>query len=508
VPVISPNEDGTVPELPFAAKEGTLIHSGEYDGLSVPAAQKVLGEWLEANGIGERKVQYRLRDWLISRQRYWGCPIPILHTKEGEMQTVPTAALPVELPDVEHYEPSGDGTSPLAHIEEFMNATDRDGRLARRESDTMGGFACSSWYFLRFCDPHNERAAFDPKRVNYWMPVDCYVGGAEHAVMHLLYARFWTKVLHDAGLVDVKEPFQRLQNQGQVLALTPYRRAQADERLEVGEEGVRISFAEAKGMDPDEVTWRWARMSKSKGNVVTPDEMVESYGADALRVYLLFVAPFSTDIEWKNEGVESAARFLSRVFKLIEGIRPGFEPGWRGGLAITELDEAARGIRRLTHQTIANCTADIERFSFNTYISWLMKYLNGLNDALPVDESTPVDVRLALSEAAETFVKLLSPAAPHSADELWESLGFEGFTFDAAWPVSDPELAAVEMLTIAVQVNGKLRDTFSVAPDAVKEEYEKRALGCDKVQPHLAGKSVRKVIVVPGKLVNLVVSES
>ena len=488
---------------PFEAKDGFLINSGEYSGLDVPTAQLAMGEWIEALGIGRRIVQYKLRDWLISRQRYWGCPIPIIHSKDGELQLVPEKDLPVELPKVDNYEPSGDGTSPLAHIPEFVNVTDLDGRLGRRETDTMGGFACSSWYFLRFIDPDNHRQAFDPGKAAHWMPVDCYVGGAEHAVMHLLYARFWTKVLFDEGLLPVSEPFKALHNQGQVLGLTPYRKPREGETLGVGEEGILVSYEEASTMAPEDLIWRWARMSKSKGNVVTPDEMVAQFGADALRLYLLFKAPFHADIEWENKGVEDLAKFLNRVFRVSSLMRECYVPDWRDFVPFEVFDDSAKSVRRLTHQTIANCTDDIDRFGFNTYVSWLMKYVNGLSAAVESAQQTRSGV-LALSEALETLILLLSPGAPHSADELWESIGKEGFTYEQAWPVSDAGLAAEDDVIIAVQVNGKLRETFSVPVGAPEDMVKSQAQGLAKVQPWLADKTIRKVVYVPGKLVNFV----
>lgn len=525
IQVIAPSGGGEV-ELPYIAKDGVLINSAEYDGLTVAEAQASLGLWVEALGIGERKTQFKLRDWLISRQRYWGCPIPIIHSKDGEQQLVPESQLPVELPMVDHYEPSGDGTSPLAHIPGFVNVTDLDGRLGKRETDTMGGFACSSWYFLRFADPHNEEAAWSRKAADYWMPVDCYVGGAEHAVMHLLYARFWTKVLYDADLVGVKEPFARLQNQGQVLAFTPFRQPREGETLGVGEDGILVSFADAKEMDQADLKWQWRRMSKSKGNVVTPDEMVETAGADALRLYLLFKAPFNADIEWENKGVEDLGRFLSRVFRLVNDLSTDYgiyDKDWRDQIPFAEVTESSKRIRRATHQTIRNVTDDIDRFGFNTYVSWLMKFVNeltvwkayaaqasGKDRVVTGSAPPPADInesatRLALSEAIETLVLLIAPGAPHSADELWSELGHEGFTYDAKWPVSDAALATDDEATIALQVNGKLRDTFTLPTGASKEEHETAALARPKLVPYLEGVTVRKVIVVPGKLVNVVV---
>ncbi len=499
--VIQPIE-GETPELPFAVKEGTLVNSEKYDGLTVQEAQTGLGFWIEAHGIGQRKIQYKLRDWLISRQRYWGCPIPIIHEADGGMAPVGEKDLPVYLPEVENYEPSGDGTSPLAGIPQFVNVTDSDGRLGKRETDTMGGFACSSWYFLRFCDPFNDDKPWDADKAAYWMPVDCYVGGAEHAVMHLLYARFWTKVLFDEGLVTVQEPFQRLQNQGQVLGHTPYRKPREGEKLDMGEEGVLVSFEEAKKLPKEDVFYKWVRMSKSKGNVITPDEAVASFGADALRIYELFVAPFNQDVQWSNEGMQGATRFLTRVFKLAGDLAKGYDADWRGLLDFEELDDNAKKLRRITHQTIKKSTEDIDRFAFNTYISSLMIFSNEVQDLLRAQPSR--GLALAGSEALEALILLLSPAAPHSADELWESLGKEGFTFTATWPSFSEDLAAEDTVTIAVQVNGKLRDTLEMPAGSSNEELEQVALGSAKVAVHTDGKTVRKVIVIAGKLVNIV----
>ncbi len=489
----------------FESKSSTLINSGRYTGDTVSDAQRRLAEWMESRGIGERKVQYKLRDWLISRQRYWGCPIPVIHAADGEIQLVPEECLPVELPRVEHYEPTGDGTSPLAHIPEYVNTTDLDGRLGKRETDTMGGFACSSWYFLRFTDPHDADHAWTKALADAWMPVDCYVGGAEHAVMHLLYARFWTKVFYDAGLVSVKEPFKRLENQGQVLGYTPYRKVREGEKLDVGEDGVLVSFEQAAKLPPSEVTWRWARMSKSKGNVVTPDEMVEQYGADALRLYLLFKAPFNADINWENKGVEDLSKFLNRVFRFVAAVQPNFAAEWRDLIGFEELGAEERAVRRATHQTIRDVTADIERFSFNTYVAWLMKYLNALNDALGKTGAAPTRASaLVMSEAVETLVLLLAPGAPFSADELWESIGKQGLTMHQEWPQFDAALASEDEITVAIQVNGKLRDTLRMDASADRDTLESAAKGSAKVQTHLEGKTIVKVIVVPGKLVNIV----
>ncbi len=493
----------------FETKDGILINSGEYSYLTVSEAQRVLGEWMEGLEIGERKVNYKLRDWLISRQRYWGCPIPVIHTQDGEEHLVLDSLLPVTLPAVENYAPSDDGSSPLSRIHDWVNIADNDGRPARRETDTMGGFACSSWYFLRFLDPENFEEAWNKQKADYWMPVDCYVGGAEHAVMHLLYARFWTKVFYDLGLVSCKEPFQRLENQGQVLGRTPYRKPKPGEKLSIEEQndGILISFEEAAQLPEDEVTWRWARMSKSKGNVVTPDEAVEQYGADALRVYELFVAPFDAEIQWSNEGMQGAVRFLHRVFKFVSDVAPNYVFEWTHEIQELELSPAARKIRQLTHQLIKKASEDIEKFAFNTYISAMMIFLNEVAEVLKTNPEGR-DVQLALSEAAESLVLVLAPAAPHSADELWTNeLKREGFTYRANWPRFDAKLAQASEVTIAVQVNGKLRDTFEAAAGADQATLEATTKGLPKIAALLEGKTIRKVIVVPGKLVNIVASD-
>ncbi|MEX2244334.1 MAG: leucine--tRNA ligase [Fimbriimonadaceae bacterium] len=502
-PTATGKPQGSLPDLPFSTKDGVMINSGEYDGLTVQEGQQKLTEWITALGIGEKKRNCKLRDWLISRQRYWGCPIPVIHQADGTMDVVRDQDLPVELPDVDRYEPGEDGSSPLAHIPDFVNVTDHDGRLGRRETDTMGGFACSSWYFLRFCDPHNDEKAWDPERVKYWMPVDCYVGGAEHAVMHLLYARFWTKFLFDEGLVTVQEPFARLKNQGQVLGRTPYRRPKENENLQVGEEGVLVSYEEAKTLPEKDVTWRWVRMSKSKGNVVTPDEAVEQFGADALRLWELFVAPFDADVEWTNDGMNGTARFLSRLFKLAHDLAGVYDRDWHAKIAQAPTDGVGRELRRSTHKFVAKATKDIDGFAFNTYVAAAMEHLNTVNDLLKKATMTDAE-KLALSEMIELTVLCLSPAAPHTTDEIWEGLGHKGFTYDQKWPTADPDLAKDDTVTIAVQVNGKLRDTIEMPADATGEQLEAAARQSEKAKPHYEAMTVRKVVVVAGKLVNIV----
>jgi leucyl-tRNA synthetase len=517
--VITP--DGSVPDPDETPEcytgDGVMVNSGAFSGLPNREGMERLGEWFEARGLGERKVNYRLRDWLISRQRYWGAPIPIVHCPACGEVPVPEDQLPVLLPDVEAYQPSGTGESPLANIPEFVNTScPQCGQPARRETDTMGGFACSSWYFLRFCDPHNDAEPFAQDKVRYWMPVDYYVGGAEHAVMHLLYARFWTKVGYDAGFVPVKEPFYRLRNQGMVLALTPYRPPREDETLREGEVGILVRRDQLEQMREDEkaqLFWQWEKMSKSRYNVVTPDEIVERYSADTLRLYELFVAPFDTAIEWKEEGVKGMYRFLGRVWRLMREVRPCFVRDWRPILNEScqtpecPLDEPARKMRQRTHASLKKIAADVPDFKFNTAVATLMEWFNHLEDYWRGVNQQPccADAMAVVSEAVECFILALSPFAPHIADELWEAYGFEGFTLQQPFPQHDESLARADEFEMVVQVNGKLRDRIVVPADISREAMERLALESPRVQAHLQGKSPRKVIVVPGKLVNIVV---
>jgi leucyl-tRNA synthetase len=454
---------------------GLQVNSGAFDGLSSLEAQKKIAEYMEANGIGRIKVNYKLRDWLISRQRYWGSPIPIVYCKKCGETPIPEDQLPVELPYVEQYEPSGTGKSPLAGIPEFVNTScPKCGGPAERETDTMGGFACSSWYFLRYANPHYQDGPFDPAAVKYWLPVDLYVGGAEHAVMHLLYARFWTKVLFDEGLLSFVEPFQALRNQGMLLASDP--------------------------KNPG----AWIKMSKSKGNVVTPDEVVAKYGADSLRVYELFVAPLADSIQWSEDGINGMHRFLSRIHRLVQDHGESYDPGWR---ARVRQETAARpenkSLARKVHQTLKKVTEDIESLQFNTAVAALMELVNELYkfiQTVPVKESPAV-----FSEAVELLLLMLAPMAPHLADELWEKLGNEGFTATQPWPQWDEAIAKEETITLIIQINGKVRDRITVPAGTAKDELEKMALASPNVHKHLEGKSVRQVIVVGDKLVNIVV---
>lgn len=470
--VIVPDLSQPVPDNPECyTGNGIMVNSGEFSGLPNREGMQRLAEWFEARGIGERKVNYRLRDWLISRQRYWGAPIPIIHCPHCGEVPVPEDQLPVLLPDVEHYEPTGTGKSPLANIPEFVNTTcPQCGAPAERETDTMGGFACSSWYFLRFASPHETDRPFNPDAVRYWLPVDVYVGGAEHAVMHLLYARFWVKVMYDAGLVHFVEPFLTLRNQGMVLAPDPD--------------------------NPDVMV----KMSKSKGNVVTPDAVVEKHGADTLRLYELFVAPFDQAIEWREEGVSGANRFLHRVWRLVLEAIPHYQRDWKEKLQGAQLNADERKLRRKTHQTIRKVGEDIEEFRFNTAVAAIMEWVNLMYDLKDALIGSP-----AFSEAIHSLILVLAPFTPHIADELWERLGYQGFTYNEPFPEYDPEVAAAEELNIVVQVNGKLRDVLVVPVDTPREELERLALASPKVQQFTNGKTVKKIIVVPNKLVNVVV---
>ncbi|MCX8053437.1 MAG: leucine--tRNA ligase [Armatimonadetes bacterium] len=499
----------------FHAEYGDMINSGEFSGTPGATAKRQVTEWLEKTGRGKFAVNYKLRDWLISRQRYWGAPIPIIHCPKCGEVPVPEEDLPVLLPDVEHYEPTGSGESPLAAIPEFVNvACPTCGSAARRETDTMGGFACSSWYFLRYVSPHLDTAPFDKDLAAYWLPVDLYVGGAEHAVMHLLYARFWTKVLYDAGLVPFVEPFAKLMNQGMVLAYTPHRTMEAGETLdeeadedETERDLIALTPEEAEKLPSDKIIWKWVKMSKSKRNVVTPDAMAEQYGADALRTYELFVAPFEDTVQWSEEGMKGAYRFMGRVWRLVNDWADRFNPEWRSSISNSVDDPIAKPLRRKTHQTIRKVGEDIEQFAFNTAVAALMELVNEMYAALPElaeGRSASEASCAAMDEAVENLVLLLSPMVPHIADELWETLGKRGFTLEQPWPEYDPDVAKADEVEIVAQVNGKVRDRMVVPADADEETLKSAALSSERVRADLVGKTVKKVIVVKGKLVNIV----
>ena len=486
---------------------GAVINSGPFNGL--PNDRETVQKftvWLEDKGKGKGTVNYRLRDWLISRQRYWGAPIPIVHCARCGEAPVPEDQLPVLLPEVERYQPSGTGESPLATIPGFVQTTcPKCGGGARRETDTMGGYACSSWYFLRFADPHNDGAFASREKVDAWLPVDHYAGGVEHARSHLLYARFWTKVLFDAGLVRFEEPFLVLRNQGSLLAYTPGRRPRAGEEVASEEDEERILDwvvlrpEERAAFPEDQVVWRWARMSKSKGNVVTPDEIAEKYGADSLRVYEMFVAPFEDDVQWTEEGMHGAFRFVNRVWRWATGALPVFDPGWRERLSGRATGPEAQGVRRKLHQTIRKVGEDLEGFRFNTAVAALMELINELYAYRPVDGDSAqggVDPAV-LSEALEGLVLLMAPFTPHMADELWGRMGKKGTTYEATWPGFDAAVAAEDRVTMVVQVNGKVRGRVEVEAGLPEGEMKRVALEIDNVKRFLDGKTPKKVIVIP-----------
>ena len=462
------------------ADYGRLVASGKYTGQEAPAVLSVMTRDAEAAGIGLGEVQYRLKDWGISRQRYWGTPIPIVYCGKDGVVGVPYDRLPVELPHVATF--TGRGDSPLAQVADFVNTTcPKCGGPARRETDTMDTFVDSSWYFLRFCDPKNTELPFDPGHAAYWMPVDFYSGGVEHAILHLLYSRFFTRVLRDVGLVGLGEPFSRLLTQGMVLK-------------------------------------NGAVMSKSKGNVVDPDDMVARYGADALRLYVMFVAPPEKEVEWSDSGVEGSFRFLVRVWRLVDR--------WAGALqapsidGVTAYSDIERGLRRKTHDTIRRVTMDIEeRMHLNTAVSSLMELVNELyafGEATPLglpsraeagNRGTLRPATLAVArEAVEALVRMIAPFAPHTAEELWERLGHRNGLARASWPTFDPEIARAEEVIVPVQINGKVRARLILPAGLSDKELRERTLSEATVRSHTDGKTIRKVVVAKGPLVSVVVS--
>jgi leucyl-tRNA synthetase len=466
VQVIKPSDPSVSQELPFCAHEGVVINSDpQVDGLSCADAEKKLQEIAVAGKFGEAKVTFRLKDWGVSRQRYWGTPIPMIHCEKDGLVQVPDEQLPVVLPA--QIEITQQGGSPLSRVPEFVNVTcPKCGGPAKRETDTMDTFVDSSWYFYRYTDAKNANAPFDPKVAQYWFPIDQYIGGVEHAILHLIYSRFWTKVMRDLGLIVNDEPARRLFTQGMVI-----------------KDG--------------------SKMSKSKGNVVSPDEMVGRYGADAARMYALFAAPPDRDLDWQEDGVAGVSRFLARVWRLADKYAPLACSG-RGQQVEAPTGVSLKLLRKL-HQTIAKITLDFEgRWHFNTCVAAIMELVNEIQaaDAQLAAGDVPAPVML---ELLRSLALLLAPFAPHLAAELWEELGEEGAILRASWPKSDPELAKDDELKVPVQINGKLVEVVSVAADADAKTIEAAALAGEKVQARTAGKKVVKVIVVPGKLVNLVV---
>lgn len=446
LPVI---EGGNIEEAAYT-EDGPHINSEFLNGMNKAEAIAKMNEWLEENSCGKKEVSYRLRDWLFSRQRYWGEPIPIIHWEDGTVTALPEEELPLRLPKTTNIKPSGTGESPLANIEEWVNVVDPvTGKKGRRETNTMPQWAGSSWYYLRYIDPHNKTELANYEKLKRWLPVDIYIGGAEHAVLHLLYARFWHKFLYDIGVVPTKEPFQKLYNQGMIL----------------GENN--------------------EKMSKSRGNVVNPDDVVAKYGADTLRLYEMFMGPLDASIAWSENGLEGSRKFLDRVWRLIVDENNKMRD------RITTLNDGK--LDKVYHQTVKKVTEDYENLHFNTAISQLMVFVNEAYkvDALPY-------------EYIEGFVQLLAPIAPHMGEELWAILGNEEGISYAAWPTYDESALVEDEIEVVFQINGKVRGKANVSRDLPKDELEKIAMNNETIKENIAGKTVRKVIVVPNKLVNIV----
>jgi leucyl-tRNA synthetase len=465
VEVIRPIGQAEPAELPFISEEGVLVNSGEYSGLSCIQAQKLLQEVAARNAFGEATITFRLKDWGVSRQRYWGTPIPMIHCDKDGLVAVPDDQLPVILPA--QIEITQQGGSPLSRVPEFVNTTcPKCGGPARRETDTMDTFVDSSWYFYRYTDAKNANAPFDSKTVQYWFPIDQYIGSVEHAILHLIYSRFWTKVMRDLGMIVNDEPVRRLFTQGMVI-----------------KDG--------------------AKMSKSKGNVVSPDDMVASYGADATRMYALFAAPPDRDLDWQEDGVAGVSRFLGRVWRLVTKYTSVARAG-RGQKATAPTGLSLKLLRKL-HQTIAKITLDFEgRWHFNTCVAAIMELVNDIQAADAQLAAGEVSAP-AMWELLSTLVLLLAPFAPFLAAELWKELGGEDSVLRVPWPKSDPGLAREDEQEIPVQINGKLVTVVRVPAGADAKAIETAALGDEKVQSRIAGKNLVKVIVVPGRTVNLVV---
>ncbi|MGB2808896.1 MAG: leucine--tRNA ligase [Sedimentisphaerales bacterium] len=455
VPVVEPlnSEDAEFVkkgELCFVG-EGKAINSGQFNGLTTAEFKEQITNWLAEKGLGQGAVNYKLRDWLFSRQRYWGEPFPILHTEDGGVAGLSEEDLPLELPVVKNYKPAGTGESPLANIDDWINVELADGSKARRETNTMPQWAGSCWYYLRYLDPDNNSQGWDQEKEKYWMPVDLYIGGAEHAVLHLLYSRFWHKLLYDLGYVTTKEPFKKLVNQGMIL----------------GEDG--------------------QKMSKSRGNVINPDKVIADYGADSMRLYEMFMGPLEAMKPWSMQGVEGVHRFLQKAWRMIVD-----EDTERLSNTVKEA-QADEATLRLLNQTIKKVGDDIETFGFNTAISAMMILVNHLGKQGVRPKSV-----------VEKFVLILAPFAPHIAEELWEKLGHKESLVYEAWPEYDKELIKEKEIELAVQVNGKIKDRIVVSADEDEEQIKQKVLASEKVIAAMAGKSPRKIIVVKPRIVSII----
>ncbi len=485
LPIVEVISGGDITKEAFTGN-GTLVNSSFIDGMDVPTAKQTMIEWLDEQGIGKGTVNYKLRDWLFSRQRYWGEPFPLIRTADGTMKTIPMTDLPLTLPELDEYKPTADGEPPLARATEWVNTIDAEtGQPAMRETNTMPQWAGSCWYFLRYCDPTNSEAAWSKEAEEYWMPVDLYIGGAEHAVLHLLYSRFWHKVLYDAGYVHTKEPFQKLFNQGMILAYSykdeqgkyyyPHQVEKQGEDYVVKEKGTSVHTQIEK-------------MSKSRYNVVNPDDVVKEYGADSMRLYEMFMGPLDRDKPWTEEGVQGVHRFLKRAWSLFIDQ----ETGALHSRIVERGGDAA--ITKEVHKTIKAVTHDIEGLLFNTAIARMMEFVNAGLKAPAIDKAV-----------MEQFILVLAPFAPHMAEEIWQRLGHTDTLAYAAWPSWDESLLVESTIELPIQINGKSRGTVTVPKDADKDTILAAAKAEPKIQHALDGMTVIKEIYVPGKIVNLVV---
>jgi len=455
VVIASPGWQGEELEEAYI-EPGTMVNSAQFNGIPNEQGIEAVSKFLEERGWGKRTTSYRLRDWLISRQRYWGAPIPIIYCEKCGIVPVPEKDLPVLLPEDAEFRPTGE--SPLKYHEQFVNTTcPRCSAPAKRETDTMDTFMCSSWYFLRYTSPDCYTAPFDAKKLKYWAPVDLYTGGAEHAVMHLFYARFFIKALRDMGLVDFGEPFTRLFNQGIIIT---------------GKQ----------------------KMSKSRGNVITPDDYVAEVGADAVRAYLMFVAPWEQGGEWDDSGISGVSRWLNRVWNLMMG-------RYEQNKSSTDTVKAERELYRITHQTIKKVSDDLESIHLNTMISTLMELTNYLGKVKELGTVAPE----CWEWCRDNLLLLLAPTAPHLAEELWQRIGHDYSIHNQSWPRWDETLAKDEEITLVVQVNGKLRDRITAPPSITEAEAKELALARERVKPYLEGREIARIIYVPGRLINIVV---
>ncbi|MBU2597431.1 MAG: class I tRNA ligase family protein, partial [Planctomycetes bacterium] len=455
IPVVEPEDKDLAAKVDKGeycfVGDGIAINSGKFTGLSTAEFKEKITKWLQDNDLGKKAVNYKLRDWLFSRQRYWGEPFPLLHCEDGSLIALDEKDLPLVLPEVKTYKPAGTGESPLATIDNWLNVKLPDGRKAKRETNTMPQWAGSCWYYLRYLDPNNDHASWEKDKEKYWMPVDLYIGGAEHAVLHLLYSRFWHKTLYDLGYVSTVEPFKKLINQGMIL----------------GEDN--------------------QKMSKSRGNVVNPDKVITDYGADSMRLYEMFMGPLEATKPWNMQGVEGVHRFLNKLWRTAIDEQTG---NLNSSIKDIEADEETQ---RLLHQTIKKVTQDIDNFRFNTAISQMMIFVNHLSK-----------LKTKPKKVIELFVLVLAPFSPHIAEELWQKLGHTNTLACEKWPKFDENLAKEKEIEIAVQVLGKIKDKIVVSADADEEEIKQKALACEKVAAAIAGKEIKKIIVIKSRLVNIV----